>query len=27
LAIITCFFIAVSVIALRLLQKGYKLRH
>jgi ABC-2 type transport system permease protein len=26
LAIITCFFIAVSVIALRLLQKGYKLR-
>ena len=26
-AIITCFFIAVSVIALRLLQKGYKLRH
>ncbi|MBU3608025.1 ABC transporter permease [Polynucleobacter nymphae] len=27
LAIITCFFIAVSIIALRLLQKGYKLRH
>jgi ABC-2 type transport system permease protein len=27
LVIITCFFIAVSVIALRLLQKGYKLRH
>ena len=26
LVIITCFFIAVSVIALRLLQKGYKLR-
>ena len=26
LAIITCFFIAVSVIAMRLLQKGYKLR-
>jgi ABC-2 type transport system permease protein len=27
LVIITCFFITVSVIALRLLQKGYKLRH
>jgi len=27
LVIIACFFIAVSVIALRLLQKGYKLRH
>jgi len=27
LAIVTCFFIAVSVIALRLLQKGYKLRY
>ncbi len=26
LAIIACFFIAVSIIALRLLQKGYKLR-
>ena len=26
LVIITCFFVAVSVIALRLLQKGYKLR-
>ena len=27
LAIVFCFFIAVSVIALRLLQKGYKLRY
>jgi ABC-2 type transport system permease protein len=27
LAIVVCFFIAVSVIALRLLQKGYKLRN
>jgi ABC-2 type transport system permease protein len=27
LAIVLCFFIVVSVIALRLLQKGYKLRH
>ena len=27
LAIIACFFIVVSAIALRLLQKGYKLRH
>ena len=27
LAIVTCFFAVVSVIALRLLQKGYKLRH
>jgi len=27
LAIVVCFFIVVSVIALRLLQKGYKLRH
>jgi len=27
LAIVTCFFVVVSVIALRLLQKGYKLRH
>jgi ABC-2 type transport system permease protein len=27
LAIVFCFFVAVSVIALRLLQKGYKLRH
>jgi ABC-2 type transport system permease protein len=27
LAIVLCFFVAVSVIALRLLQKGYKLRH
>ncbi|QWD72518.1 ABC transporter permease [Polynucleobacter sp. UB-Raua-W9] len=27
LAIVACFFIVVSVIALRLLQKGYKLRH
>jgi ABC-2 type transport system permease protein len=26
-AIVTCFFIGVSVIALRLLQKGYKLRN
>ena len=27
LAIVTCFFIMVSAVALRLLQKGYKLRH
>ncbi|ABP33325.1 ABC transporter permease [Polynucleobacter asymbioticus] len=27
LAIVLCFFAVVSVIALRLLQKGYKLRH
>jgi len=27
LAIVTCFFIAVSAIALRMLQKGYKLRY
>lgn len=27
LAIVACFFVAVSAIALRLLQKGYKLRH
>jgi ABC-2 type transport system permease protein len=27
LVIVVCFFIVVSVIALRLLQKGYKLRH
>jgi ABC-2 type transport system permease protein len=27
LAIVTCFLILVSAIALRLLQKGYKLRH
>jgi len=27
LAIVACFFIVVSVIALRLLQNGYKLRH
>jgi ABC-2 type transport system permease protein len=27
LAIVFCFFVAVSAIALRLLQKGYKLRH
>jgi ABC-2 type transport system permease protein len=27
LAIVTCFFILVSVVALRLLQKGYKLRN
>ena len=27
LVIVTCFFIMVSLIALRLLQKGYKLRH
>lgn len=27
LAIVLCFFIVVSAIALRLLQKGYKLRH
>ena len=27
LAIVACFFIVVSVIALSLLQKGYKLRH
>jgi ABC-2 type transport system permease protein len=27
LGIVFCFFVAVSVIALRLLQKGYKLRH
>ena len=27
LAIVVCFFIVVSVIALRLLQQGYKLRH
>jgi ABC-2 type transport system permease protein len=27
LAIVVCFFIVVSVIAFRLLQKGYKLRH
>ena len=27
LVIVACFFIVVSVIALRLLQKGYKLRH
>jgi ABC-2 type transport system permease protein len=27
LAIVACFFVAVSVIALRLLQKGYKLRN
>lgn len=27
LAIVLCFFVIVSVIALRLLQKGYKLRH
>ena len=27
LAIVACFFAVVSVIALRLLQKGYKLRH
>ena len=27
LAIVACFFIVVSVITLRLLQKGYKLRH
>ncbi len=27
LAIVTCFFIMVSTVALRLLQKGYKLRH
>jgi ABC-2 type transport system permease protein len=27
LAIVTCFFILVSAVALRLLQKGYKLRH
>ena len=27
LVIVFCFFVAVSVIALRLLQKGYKLRH
>ena len=27
LVIVVCFFIAVSMIALRLLQKGYKLRH
>jgi ABC-2 type transport system permease protein len=27
LAIVVCFFIAVSAVALRLLQKGYKLRN
>lgn len=27
LAIVACFFVIVSTIALRLLQKGYKLRH
>ena len=27
LVIVACFFVVVSVIALRLLQKGYKLRH
>jgi ABC-2 type transport system permease protein len=27
LAIVTCFFIFVSGVALRLLQKGYKLRY
>jgi ABC-2 type transport system permease protein len=27
LAIVTCFFILVSGVALRLLQKGYKLRY
>jgi ABC-2 type transport system permease protein len=27
LVIMVCFFIVVSVIALRLLQQGYKLRH
>jgi ABC-2 type transport system permease protein len=27
LVIVLCFFIVVSIIALRLLQKGYKLRH
>ena len=27
LAIVACFFVVVSLIALRLLQKGYKLRH
>jgi ABC-2 type transport system permease protein len=27
LAIVTFFFVVVSVIALRLLQKGYKLRY
>jgi ABC-2 type transport system permease protein len=27
LAIVACFFVAVSVVALRLLQKGYKLRN
>jgi len=27
LGIVLCFFVGVSVIALRLLQKGYKLRH
>jgi ABC-2 type transport system permease protein len=27
LAIVLCFFVVVSGIALRLLQKGYKLRH
>lgn len=27
LVIIACFFVVVSVVALRLLQKGYKLRH
>lgn len=27
LAIVACFFVVVSAIALRLLQKGYKLRH
>ena len=27
LAIVLCFFVMVSVIALRILQKGYKLRH
>jgi ABC-2 type transport system permease protein len=26
-AIVACFFILVSVVALRLLQKGYKLRN
>jgi ABC-2 type transport system permease protein len=27
LAIVVCFFILVSAVALRLLQKGYKLRN
>jgi ABC-2 type transport system permease protein len=27
LAIVFCFFVVVSVITLRLLQKGYKLRY